>query len=103
MPLCTRRQARVIQNKRCCSGHQVAAADSSGAASPPGQHAGKAQHEAEHAADEQDDDGDELLAPTWEAPLRRIVEPDNVKVYRFVKDYPAKTGVKSSQSGKPSQ
>jgi hypothetical protein len=29
-------------------------------------------------------------------------EPDNVKDYRFVSDYPAKTGVKSSQSGKPS-
>jgi hypothetical protein len=29
-------------------------------------------------------------------------EPDNVKDYRFVRDYPAKTGVRSSQSGIPS-
>ena len=28
--------------------------------------------------------------------------PDNVKDYRFVRDYPAKTGVKSSQSGNSS-
>jgi hypothetical protein len=31
-----------------------------------------------------------------------LTRPNNVKDYRFVKDCPAKTGVKSSQSGKPS-
>jgi hypothetical protein len=29
-------------------------------------------------------------------------EPNNVMEYRFVKDYPPISGVKSSQSGKPS-
>ena len=30
-------------------------------------------------------------------------EPDNVRSYRFVKGYPAKTGVNSTRSGKPSR
>src|ERR1700733_15173278 len=38
---------------------------------------------------------------TNEAQAARSAE-DNVRTYRFVKEYPAKTGVKSSQSGNPS-
>src|SRR5580698_4229356 len=38
---------------------------------------------------------------TNEAQAARSAE-DNVRTYRFVKEFPAKTGVKSSQSGNPS-